>query len=74
MGRPGRRTVQRPASRRAVFRVWAKLMHSQPLDLGLDALIAATALVHDLTVVTRNVRDFQRFSVAILDPWKTSAR
>ena len=57
-----------------IFRVWAKLMYRQPLDLGLDALIAATALVHNLTVVTRNVRDFQRFSVAILDPWKTSAR
>lgn len=57
-----------------IFRVWAKLMHGQPLDLGLDALIAATAVVHDLTVVTRNVRDFQRFSVAILDPWKASPR
>jgi toxin FitB len=57
-----------------IFRIWAKLMHGQPLDLGLDALIAATAVVHDLTVVTRNVRDFQRFSVALLNPWKASAR
>ena len=57
-----------------IFRVWAKLIHRQPLDLGLDALIAATAVVHDLIVVTRNVRDFQRFSVGILDPWKAGAR
>jgi predicted nucleic acid-binding protein len=57
-----------------IFRVWAKLMHRQPLDLGLDGLIAATAVVHDLTVVTRNVRDFQRFSVTVLDPWKASAQ
>ena len=49
-------------------------MHRQPADLGLDALIAATAIVHDLTVVTRNVRDFRRFGVEILDPWKASAR
>lgn len=34
-----------------------------------DALIAATALVHDMTVVTRNVSDFAATGVAILDPW-----
>jgi toxin FitB len=47
-----------------------KLMHRQPVDLGLDPLITATAIVHDLTVVTRDVRDFQRFGVEILNPWK----
>lgn len=55
------------------FRIWARLMHRRPTDLGLDALIAATAVVHDLTIVTRSVRDFQRFGVAILDPWKAGA-
>jgi predicted nucleic acid-binding protein len=55
------------------FRILARLMHRQPADLGLDALIAATAIVHDLTVATRNVRDLRRFGVATLDPWKTSA-
>jgi predicted nucleic acid-binding protein len=35
-----------------------------------DALIAATALVHGLTVVTRNVEDFEPTGVAILDPWQ----
>lgn len=34
-----------------------------------DALIAATALVHGMTVVTRNVDDFESTGVAILNPW-----
>lgn len=35
-----------------------------------DALIAATALVHDMTVVTRNVADFKPTGVRILNPWE----
>jgi predicted nucleic acid-binding protein len=34
-----------------------------------DALIAATALVHGLTVVTRNVADFEPMGVKLLNPW-----
>jgi predicted nucleic acid-binding protein len=34
-----------------------------------DALIAATALVHSLTVVTRNTPDFEAAGVALLNPW-----
>ena len=34
-----------------------------------DALIAATALVHGLTVVTRNVQDFEGTEVIVLNPW-----
>jgi predicted nucleic acid-binding protein len=34
-----------------------------------DAYIAATALVHDMTVVTRNVRDFEATGVKLLNPW-----
>ena len=34
-----------------------------------DALIAATALIHGMTVVTRNVADFEPMSVPVLDPW-----
>jgi toxin FitB len=49
------------------FRLWARLTHRQPDDLIEDAMIAATAHVHDLTVVTRNVRDFARLSVPTLD-------
>lgn len=36
----------------------------------VDALIAATALVHDLAVVTRNVRDFEGAGVVVIDPWQ----
>jgi predicted nucleic acid-binding protein len=35
-----------------------------------DGLIAATALEHDLTVVTRNVKDFRGLGVAVLNPWE----
>ncbi len=35
-----------------------------------DALIAAAALVHSMTVVTRNVADFQSTGVALLNPWE----
>lgn len=34
-----------------------------------DALIAATAAVHGLTVVTRNIKDFESLDVAVVDPW-----
>ena len=37
-----------------------------------DALIAATALVHSLTVVTRNTEDFERTGVKLLNPWQQS--
>jgi predicted nucleic acid-binding protein len=36
----------------------------------LDAFLVATAMVHGMTLVTRNVRDVQRFGVAVLDPWQ----
>jgi toxin FitB len=54
----------------ACFRRWAKLMHRQSGTVYEDAMIAATALVHDLTVVTRNVRDFSRFDVPVLNPFE----
>ena len=36
-----------------------------------DALIAATALVHGLTVATRNVADFERMGVGVVNPWES---
>lgn len=38
-----------------------------------DALIAATAMRHDLTVVTRNTADFKAISVSLLNPWSTAS-
>jgi predicted nucleic acid-binding protein len=52
-----------------VFREWARLMAGSPLQLAQDAMIAATARVYRLTVVTRNVRDFKSFDVPVLDPF-----
>jgi toxin FitB len=50
----------------STFRMWAKLMHRRSDDLIEDAMIAATARVHDLQVVTRNVKDFRDFGVSVL--------
>lgn len=36
-----------------------------------DSLIAATALIHGMTVVTRNVSDFASTGVALLNPWES---
>ncbi len=52
-----------------VFRRWAQLMHRKPDHHLEDALIAATALTHGLTVVTRNTKDFKGFGVALLNPF-----
>jgi hypothetical protein len=35
-----------------------------------DALIAATALVHGMNVVTRNMADFRPMAVGLIDPWE----
>ena len=52
------------------FRVWARLMHRRSDTLYEDAMIAATAIVHSLTVVTRNVADFSEFGVKLLNPFE----
>lgn len=52
-----------------VFRYWARLMHGRSDDLIEDAMIAATAHVHGLIVVTRNIRDFATLRVPTLDPF-----
>jgi toxin FitB len=52
----------------AVARRCAQLHVPNP-SAERDSLIAATALVHGMTVVTRNVGDFARTGVATIDPW-----
>lgn len=52
------------------FREWARLKRRRSRALLEDAMIAATAAVHRLTVVTRNVRDFRRLGVPLLHPFE----
>jgi len=48
---------------------WGRLNATRPLPAIDDALMAATAIVHGLTVVTRNVDDFAPTGVAVLNPF-----
>ena len=57
----------------AAFRAWAKLMHHRSDTVYEDAMIAATAKLHGLTVVTRNTGDFKPFGVRVLNPFKAVA-
>lgn len=51
------------------FRAWARLMHRTSNTLYEDAMIAATAHVHGLTVATRNVSDFNALGMAVFNPF-----
>ena len=53
----------------AAFREWARLMHRRSDTLYEDAMIAATARVHGLTVVSRNVADFKALGMEALNPF-----
>jgi predicted nucleic acid-binding protein len=60
---------------KAVAERWG-ILSAQALDKGaplpnIDGLIAATAIEHDLTLVTRNVKNFSGLSVAIFNPWES---
>jgi predicted nucleic acid-binding protein len=46
-------------------------LKGRPLTV-VDGFIAATALEHDLTVVTRNVRDFAGLGVTVFNPWEAA--
>jgi len=54
------------------FREWGRIMDRKPDQLLEDAMIAATARVHQLIVATRNEKDFSQLDVRILNPFKTT--
>ena len=53
----------------SAFREWARLMHRRSDNITEDAMIAATARVHRMTVVTRNVSDFFQLGVELQNPF-----
>ena len=55
----------------AAFRMWARLMHRSSDTLYEDAMIAAIAVVHNYTLVTRNVADFKHFGIRVVNPFTT---
>lgn len=52
-----------------MFREWARLMAGKSDDLSGDAMIAATSRIHDMVIVTRNVKDFANFGVRVFNPF-----
>ena len=54
----------------AAFREWARLKHRKSDTLIEDAMIAATAVVANLTVATRNVGDFAALGVRVVNPFE----
>ena len=51
-----------------IAQLWGRLRVPHP-ENALDKLIAATALIHDLTVVTRNEKDFVKTGVKVINPY-----
>ena len=52
-----------------VMREWARLMQRRSNTLSEDAMLAATAQVHGLQMVTRNVADFEALGLACFNPF-----
>lgn len=53
----------------AIARLWGELSASRSLPV-VDTLIAATAIRHGITLVTRNTGDFESTGALIVDPWQ----
>ncbi len=54
----------------ACFKEWSRLMAGKQDALRDDAMIAATARIHGLTVATRNEKDFKHLGVEVINPFK----
>lgn len=50
---------------------WGRIAAMRPRG-DIDGLIAATAVIHDLIVVTRNISDFSDTGAAVIDPWNSA--
>lgn len=71
-----RRVIREHSSRlipvdQEIAEEWGRLNVPDPLPV-IDGMIAATALVHNLTVVTHNIKDIARTGVACVDPFDTT--
>ncbi len=55
----------------AVAQAWGRLTRGNPSS-NIDGLLAATALVHGLTVVTRDTGPFERIGIPFVDPWRAT--
>jgi toxin FitB len=51
-----------------VSEVWGRIAAKRPMPV-IDGLLAATALVRTLTLVTRNARDFADVGIRVFNPW-----
>lgn len=51
---------------------WGRIAAIRPRG-DIDGLIAATAIVHDLILVTRNVVDFEDTGASVINPWETAS-
>ena len=54
-----------------VMRQWGKIKLRQQEIKFLDLMIVATAMVHGLTIATRNIRDFEGFGVELINPFES---
>jgi toxin FitB len=51
---------------------WGRIAAIRPRG-DIDGLLAATAIIHDLILVTRNVKDFEDTGASVINPWETPA-
>jgi predicted nucleic acid-binding protein len=53
-----------------IIRLWAKLMHRRSVKDYEDMMIAATAIIYDMTMVTRKIKDFTNLGVPLFNPFE----